>query len=531
MKQVSKLDYKKYVKALKKAEIERAEEDKPRWRAYIKDIASIQGLSPIQKTETWLWQVMIKGKPIDDDEHWITQFVVNEFADQEALIYFISRGVDCSKYIKNMAVRLKEHKKRSEAFWSFLETRSDNELRFFGLQKKKTRQRKIDKGSSYYEGLSRSHFSLANDDESYQVASMIRTLEWCDIGGYDLVWKEYANRLNEDVNRGGEIENELASQTLFHVCRSDFAIEFMGDNLVKLLDVIEMPDYQLTIPWHRWNHDDMSLLVGIKTNSIFAYAASIAFAEKRLRQHKINKKLVNQAIEWLLESQEVYGTWKISTLLDEPSIIGTCMVVHALAINKPRGWKLAASQACDWLLSKQDDFGFWYESPFPATDPVYLTVLVLDTLSLVKESSELTFGIDKQFAHLEKHDTTKNLSQNFYVEGELIMGDKYKVGDNKGGVQNIGKFKNITSNVIQTNNAELVDKLTILIDAITKSQHLSETEKDEQIEIINTLQKELDKPEPNKTMVKMLGDGLLKVLQVVPDLVKAVAAIAPYLPK
>ena len=111
------------------------------------------------------------------------------------------------------------------------------------------------------------------------------------------------------------------------------------------------------------------------------------------------------------------------------------------------------------------------------------------------------------------------------------MGDKYKVGKNKGGVQNVGKFKNVTSHVIQLNNSELSGKLTTLIDAITKSQHLSETEKNEQIEVVNALQKEVDKPEPNKTMVKMLGNGLLKALKIVPDLITAVAAIAPYLPK
>ena len=342
----------------------------------------------------------------------------------------------------------------------------------------------------------------------------------------------YSSRLKEDVARGGEIEEELASQFLFNICRSDLAIESMGENLLKLLNIVEMSDYQLTTPWHRWNRDEISLFEGgIKTNSIFAYAASIVFANIRLRKHNPNKELVNQATRWLLESQEKNGSWKISTLLNEPSILATCMVVHALAVNKPRGWKLAVSQACDWLLSKQDNFGFWYESPFPPADPVYLTVLVLDALNLAKERSELTFGIDKEFTHLEKRGASTPLSQNFYVEGELIMGDKYKVGDNKGGVQNIGKFKNVTSNVVRSNNAELINKLTTLIDAITKSKHLSKTEKDEQIDIINTLQKELDKPEPNKTMVKMLGDGLLKVLQIVPDLVKAVAAIAPYLPK
>ena len=70
-----------------------------------------------------------------------------------------------------------------------------------------------------------------------------------------------------------------------------------------------------------------------------------------------------------------------------------------------------------------------------------------------------------------------------------------------------------------------------MIDAIAKSHHLSETEKKEQLEVVNALQNELEKPEPNKTMVKMLGDGLIKALQIIPDIVTALAAIAPYLPK
>ena len=531
MTKVLKAQYRKFLKALKKGENEKAEEDKQLWRSYLQDYQSIQGLSPVQKAETWLREVMIKGKSFLDSVDWISQFTIDVFADQEALIYFISRGEDCGKYIKNMSARLKENKKASEKFYRYLESRSDNEPRVLGLQKKKTRPRKRDEDAPYYEMMWRSSLSLANDDQSYQVASMIRTIEWGDIGGYDVLWKEYANRLNEDVNRGGETDEEIASHTLFHLCRSDFAIEMMGRNLIKLLDLIEMPDFQLTIPWHRWNHDDLSRVAGIETNSIYAYAASIAFANKRLRSHKPNKELVDAAIRWLLENQEESGAWKISTILDEPSIMGTCMVIHALAVNKPRGWKLAVSQACDWLLSKQDSFGFWYESPFPPAHPVYLTVLVLDALNLANESSTLTFGLEKEHTHLEKPDSVAPPLQNIYVKGELIMGDKYNIGKNKRGVQNIGRFKNVTSNIIQLDNSELSDKLTTLIDAIAKSHHLSETEKKEQLEVVNALQNELEKPEPNKTMVKMLGDGLIKALQIIPDIVTALAAIAPYLPK
>jgi hypothetical protein len=94
------------------------------------------------------------------------------------------------------------------------------------------------------------------------------------------------------------------------------------------------------------------------------------------------------------------------------------MAVHALSVNKPRGWKLAVSQACSWLISKQDNIGFWYESPFPPTDPIYLTVLVLDTLCLANESSTLTFRIEKENTHFERA-TQININGN--VSGSTII--------------------------------------------------------------------------------------------------------------
>jgi hypothetical protein len=418
MKHVSRAQYNKYLKAWKKGENEKAEEDKRLWRSYLQDIESIQNLPPVQKAETWLRQVMIKGKSFLASLDWVSQFTISEFVDQEALVYFISRGVDCADQIKSMSLRLKENKRKSEEFYKSLETQFNNRNRSRGSQPKKARSSKNQESSSYFELMQRRSFSLANDDQSYQVASMIRTIEWGDIGGFDVLWKEYANSLNEDVNRGGEIGEEIASQTLFHICRSDFAIQVMQKNLLKLLDIIEMPDHQLTIPWHRWNRDDFSRSAGIDRNSIFAYAASIAFANARLRARNFNKDLVDEAIQWLMENQEKSGAWKVSTILNEPSIMGTCMVIHALAINKPRGWKLAVSQACDWLISKQDVFGFWYESPTPPVDPVYLTVLVLDTLDFLKKSPILTFRMDEKS---NNPGVTTQININGSVSGSTII--------------------------------------------------------------------------------------------------------------
>ena len=525
----NKLTYKQYIKALIKSELERRQEDKRGWRYCVKDIDAIEGLPPIEKAEIWLKQMMVDGNLIEETEAWYSPITDNEFEDQESLIYFISRGADCSLQIQNMYARFSQQKEESKRFSKFIESCSDKDLRFLGLRKHKP-HRKFDKKFAIEDAAWRSTPTIANDDQSNLTASMFRTIEWCDFGGFDDMLNFYSLGLQDDVARGGEIEEELASQFLFNICRSDLAIELMGENLEKLLEIVEKPDYQLTIPWHRWNRDEISLFQGgIKTNSILTYAASIVFSDKRLRNHKPNKELINQATKWLLENQEKNGAWKISTLLNYPSILGTCIVVHALAISKPRGWKLAVTHACDWLLAMQDGFGFWCESPFPLADPVYLTVLVLDTLELTKGSSKLTFGIDKEFNNLKQQDTLTALSQTIVVKGELVMGDKNIIGDNKGGIQNIGKFKNVSSSITSTDNKEFLDKLMSLMVATKNSQNLSLAQKDEHLEILNQLREELVKPQPNKTMLKMLGDGLLKALQVVPDLVKAATAIAPYL--
>src|SRR6185436_21185472 len=123
MAKVSKAQYNKFIKALKKGQNEQAEKDKQLWRIYFQDHEYVQGLQPVQKAELWLSEVMNKGKSFLDSVSWVSQFTIDQFADQEALIYFISRGADCGHAIKNMSARLKEHKKRSAEFLKFLESR------------------------------------------------------------------------------------------------------------------------------------------------------------------------------------------------------------------------------------------------------------------------------------------------------------------------------------------------------------------------------------------------------------------------
>ena len=74
-------------------------------------------------------------------------------------------------------------------------------------------------------------------------ATMLRTVEWCKIGGFNDWWRRLAENVYEMTIKGG-IDPIPASFYLFSVCRSDFAIELMSKTLVKLLEAIDLPEFR-----------------------------------------------------------------------------------------------------------------------------------------------------------------------------------------------------------------------------------------------------------------------------------------------
>ena len=93
----------------------------------------------------------------------------------------------------------------------------------------------------------------------------------------------------------------------------------------------------------------------------------------------------------------------------------------------------------------------------------------------------------------------------------------------------IGKFNDVRATLNAHGQTELAQTLKLLTEAVMASQHLSEEQKQEQTEVINQIGEEAAKPKPNKTLLKMLSNGLIAVLQAIPDVAKAVAAAAPLL--
>ena len=118
-------------------------------------------------------------------------------------------------------------------------------------------------------------------------------------------------------------------------------------------------------------------------------------------------------------------------------------------------------------------------------------------------------------------------------KGEVTMGDKIVTGDNIniGGVQNVGKFHDVVASLNTAGQTELANALSELRQAISASPNLTDSQKQEQGDVINTIGEEAAKPKPNKTLLKMLGDGLMATLKSITDIAKAATALAPLLSK
>lgn len=95
----------------------------------------------------------------------------------------------------------------------------------------------------------------------------------------------------------------------------------------------------------------------------------------------------------------------------------------------------------------------------------------------------------------------------------------------------IGKFNKAVVALNNSGQTELASALQNLQEAILSSSYLPDDKKKEHIEVLNQIGEEVAKEKPNGTLIKVLGDGLLSILKLIPDIAKAVAAVIPLLPR
>ena len=96
------------------------------------------------------------------------------------------------------------------------------------------------------------------------------------------------------------------------------------------------------------------------------------------------------------------------------------------------------------------------------------------------------------------------------------MGDQIRnqIGDisNISGQLFIGKFNTVIADLNRNGQTGLAEALKTLEEAVMASGVLLDDEKQEQIEVINHIGEEAAKPKPNKTLLNVLGDGLITTL-------------------
>lgn len=232
------------------------------------------------------------------------------------------------------------------------------------------------------------NFWSGADSQQFTIdATMLRTAEWCEIGGFGQWWERLAEELNANALRGG-IEPVPASNLLFNYCRSDYARRLMPETLQTVLRALKIGDHDPDAPWR--------VFISFRPNpgvvAHLGYASAFVFAEVMLRSRaERSEALIANATEELLRQQRVDGSWSTWAADANSSIGTTAMALHALALVKPFGWERSVERGKNWLWQVQHQEGYWKDDEDP--DPIYLTVLVLDAIELAQGGLAATFSL------------------------------------------------------------------------------------------------------------------------------------------
>jgi hypothetical protein len=290
--------------------------------------------------------------------------------DQEALVYLRSRGHDCHDQVADLIQA-----------WKVAER-----ARLDEYNQRVGKTRGAEANATNIEAISpiflRDFWGGAQPEDYSFEATMLRTVDWCEIAGFDSWWHRLEQRLKE--NTFSHEGTNLLPNWLFAMARSDYAIKVMRRVLERHLELISISGPNKPQPW----------MVRTSTTSgcveqYLSHASAIVFAHHRLNLVHSDPELVQQAVDALCKMQDGNGAWHNFSSDADASIESTAMAVHAIALAQPGSWPRIAERARDWLGSVQQDDGSWTEPGGPG--PTYLTALVLDAIALANGEKTLTF--------------------------------------------------------------------------------------------------------------------------------------------
>jgi hypothetical protein len=304
-------------------------------------------------------------------EVWLLK-VANEIEgvwDQEALVYLRSRGHDCHDQVAELIQA-----------WKGAE-----EARLYEYNQRVGKTPGTEANVTNIEEISpillRDFWGGAQPEDYSFEATMLRTVDWCEIAGFDPWWHRLEQRLKESTF--SPEGTNLLPNWLFAMARSDYAIRVMRRVLERHLELISISGPNKPEPWIVRNRGSGCV------EQHLSHASAIVFAHHRLTTSDSDPTLVQQAVDELCKMQDGKGAWHDFGNDADASIESTAMAVHAMALVQPGSWPRIATRARDWLESVQQDDGSWTEPG--ASGPTYLTVLVLDAIALANGEKTLTF--------------------------------------------------------------------------------------------------------------------------------------------
>ncbi len=344
-------------------------------------LESMKDLPPIDRAEGWLRYVVdvrhsfdvpaartyLGGSDLGTAESLkLVTTLQNRFGEEEALTYLRSRGFECSEAIADLIDEWREDERLCTEMHA----------------------------SSFYPPVRFWHNHWPHID-----SVMLRAVHWCEIGGFENWWKRLAQHETELVLQGG-VDPTPGGYRLANMVRADYARELMPRALERMLEAIELPT-DAGEPWQYFYGFPTPKKWCGRIYSEFGHASNLAFASAVLRGQSTD--LAQRACEALLKAQHSQGWWPKSENEEKPSIDTTARAIHALSLNRARGWQQAAERASRWLLDAQDEEAYWFERGMP--DATFLTVLVLDALSLGSESDTVTFTLPRSDGADERANT------------------------------------------------------------------------------------------------------------------------------
>jgi len=162
---------------------------------------------------------------------------IDTFGDQEALVHLRSRGHACEREIDDVV----EYRRTAET--RAFKNSSASRISYSDAVGNGSVIPPFDHTADIrrVSSLELPDFWGGSDHQEFTIdATMLRTVEWCQIGGFDEWWERIAIQARESVLRDG-VNPVPSSYWLFAMCRSDYARCLMGDALERVLDVLELP--------------------------------------------------------------------------------------------------------------------------------------------------------------------------------------------------------------------------------------------------------------------------------------------------